>query len=172
MAIKNNRIYNCNFYMDGDGFMGQIEEVNMPEIKFKKGEFKSLGLMALTEFTAGIDKMEFKVKMNSFYPDLLAKLADPFTTKAIQIRGSLQQWEATTLSGEKPVVCYMRVQSQSFPGAAFKQLDPVEMEGNFTVLYYKLEIDGRVIMEIDALANIFIADGKDLLAGYRANVGG
>lgn len=169
--IKVNRITNANVYLDNDSFLGQVEEVNAPEIKFKKSPFKALGLFFDVDFTSGIEKMEFKMKTNSFYPKLLKKLADPTTQKAIQIRGSMQVWEGRELSGEQPVVVYMNVQSQSFPGAAFKQTDNVEMESGFNVFYYKLEINGEEILEIDVLNNIFIVDGVDKLQAYRANLG-
>lgn len=169
--IKINRITNANIYLDGVGLLGQAEEVNLPEVKFKKVEHKAIGMVAGVKFTSGIEPMESKIKWNSFYPDTLKKLANPYNTVKIQVRGSLQNWEAGEKSGEQQVTGYLRVSVANFPGAAFKQHDNVEMETSFDVTYYKLEIDDQEIIEVDALANIHKQDGVDLLADYRANTG-
>jgi P2 family phage contractile tail tube protein len=41
-----------------------------------------------------------------------------------------------------------------------------------TVSYCKVVVDGADVVEFDAFANIYKADGKDLLSTYRANIGG
>jgi len=39
------------------------------------------------------------------------------------------------------------------------------------IAYYKLEIDGRVMYEIDMVAGIQVVDGKDQLADIRTALG-
>jgi P2 family phage contractile tail tube protein len=169
--VKINRITNANVYLEGVGLLGQAEECNMPEIKFKAAEHKALGMVGTAEFTSGIDKMETKIKWNSFYKETLSKLANPYKTVKIQIRGSLQEWESANMTGETQITAYLRVSVANFPGASFKQHDNVEMESQFKVYYYKLEIGDQEIVEVDVLANIHKQDGVDLLADYRANTG-
>ena len=36
----------------------------------------------------------------------------------------------------------------------------------------KLEIDGKAVIEYDALANVYNVDGVDMFATYRSNIGG
>ncbi|MFN4149235.1 MAG: phage major tail tube protein [Rhodocyclaceae bacterium] len=38
--------------------------------------------------------------------------------------------------------------------------------------YMKLTVDGQDVTEIDVLENIYKAGGVDLLAQYKANIGG
>jgi P2 family phage contractile tail tube protein len=38
-------------------------------------------------------------------------------------------------------------------------------------VYYKLEIDGRVMYEIDMIAGVQVIDGKDQLAEVRSALG-
>ena len=47
-----------------------------------------------------------------------------------------------------------------------------DLETTMSVTYCKLEIAGVVVIEFDALANIYKAAGVDLLATYRTNIGG
>jgi P2 family phage contractile tail tube protein len=167
-----NRITNANVYLNGVGLLGQVEEINLPEIKFMAAEHKALGMIGKVELTSGIDKMEYKIKWNSFYPDVLKTMGNPYKTVSMQVRGSLEGWEAGNRSSEKQITAYLTAQVANFPGAAFKQHDNVEMESQMKCSYYKLEIEDIEIIEIDVMANIHRVDGQDLLANFKANIGG
>jgi P2 family phage contractile tail tube protein len=172
MANSVNRMTNCNVYVDGLNQMGKAEEVNLPDIKHKMAEHKALGMVGTVEFFAGIEKLEAKIKWNAFYADVCRKAANPFTAVQLQVRGNLETYTASGRTQQVPVVTYLTVQFKNYPLGNFKQHDNVELESNLNVLYVKQEIDGEEVMEFDVLANIFKVDGEDLLATYRANVGG
>lgn len=169
--IQINRLTNANIYLDGNSLLGRAEEVNLPVIKHKMADHKALGLVGVAEFWAGIDKLEAKIKWNSFYLDAMKKAANPFAASNIQVRSSLEVYGASGRLEEQPVVCYMTAMYKDFPMGNFKQHDNVELESNLSVTYCKLVINGTEVMEIDVLANIYKVDGVDMLANYRANLG-
>lgn len=169
--IQINRLTNANIYVDGNSMLGRAEEVNLPVIKHKMVDHKALGLVGVAEFWAGVDKMEAKIKWNSFYPDAMKKAANPFKAVNIQVRSSLEVYGAGGRLEEQAVVCYMTAMYKDFPAGNFKQHDNVEVESNLSVTYCKLVINGEEITEIDVLANIYKVNGEDLLANYRANLG-
>ena len=171
-AIKINRVTNANVYVNGNSILGQAEEVKVPEVKHKGSEHKALGLMGSPEFFAGIDKLEATIKWNSFYADTLKLFADPFTSLSLQVRASLEEYGSTGRTAEKPVVIYLTAQSSNFPSASFKQHDNVDVESTLRCTYYKMVIDGKDIIEVDIMANIYKVGGVDMLAGYKANIGG
>jgi len=169
--ITVNRITNINIYMDGGSFLGKAEEISLPSIGFKMAEHKALGMVGTMEFFAGFDKMEAKIKWNSFYRDALLKMADPFQSISLQARGSLETWSNGGRIAQVPMVVFMKVVSKNFPLGSFKQHDNVEVESNLTVYTCKQEIDGVAVMELDVMSNIFKVNGVDLLAQYKANTG-
>jgi P2 family phage contractile tail tube protein len=171
MAIQVNRLTNANVYIDGASKLGKAEEVNLPMIKHMLAEHKALGMVGKVEFWSGIDKMEAKIKWNSFYPDVLLKTGDPTKPMNIQVRSSLETYTSSGRTAQQPVVCYMTASAKDFPMGNFKQHDNVEAETNFSVTYCKLEINGVLIMEIDVLANIYKVGTTDILSQYRANLG-
>lgn len=171
-AISINRLTNANVYLGADSLMGQAEEINLPEVKVKTAEHKALGMNASLELPAGLDKMEGKIKWTSFYKDSLVKVANPYATIQVQVRGNLEGYEAQGRVSEVPVVAVMSIQAKNFPGVGLKQQENAEMETAFSCLYYKLTIDGQDVIEVDVLANIHKAGGVDLLANYRTNLGG
>lgn len=171
--IKINRVTNANIYVEGNSILGQAKEIDVPEVKFMMSEHGALGLVGKMEFFSGIDKLESKIRWNSFYYDTFLKFANPFKSLQLQVRSSLEQYSAGVgRSSEKPVVIHMTVQNKNFPGANFKQHDNVELESTLGVTYYKMVIDGKDVIEIDVTANIYKVNGEDVLAAYRSNIGG
>jgi P2 family phage contractile tail tube protein len=53
----------------------------------------------------------------------------------------------------------------------WKPGDKAEIKHAIKAVYYKLEIDGRVMYEIDPLNMIQVVDGVDQLAAERSAVG-
>lgn len=170
--IEIKRICNANVYVDGNSLLGKVEECKLPEVKITLSEHKALGMQGKLEFPSGIDKMEATFKWNSLYSDVLAKVANPFKTVEIQVRGSLETYGNSGRIEEVPMVAYLTGSFTKFPMGAFKQHDNVEAETSMSVTYAKLELAGQTILEVDALANIYKAGGLDLLETYRTNIGG
>lgn len=166
------RVTNANLYLDGNSLLGKAEEVSLPEVKFKMSEHNGLGMIGDVELPSGIEKMEAKVKWNSFYEDVLLKVSNPFKPLSFQVRASRETYGSAGRSAEEPIVAYITGQPKSFPAGNFKKHDNVEAESTFTVTYYKLVVNSVEIVEIDVMSNIFKINGVDQLATYRANIGG
>lgn len=172
MNLQVNRVTNANIYIDGVNLLGTAEEVSAPMIKHKMSEHKALGMVGTVEFWSGIEKMESKIKWNSFYRDVLEKAANPFKSVQIQVRGSVEIFDSTGRSSEQPIVMNLTAQFKDFPMGNFKQHDNVELENNLNVTYAKMTMNGQEILEIDVLANVYKVNGQDVLGTYRANIGG
>lgn len=169
--VKVNRLTNANVYVNGVSMLGRAEEINLPGIKAKMSEHKALGLIAANEYFSGFEKLEAKIKWNSFYEDALKASANFVATSKLQVRASLEVYESAGRTAQKAVVAFITGQFKSFPEAGFKQNDNVEASSDLAVTHYRLEIDGVEIVEIDTIASIYRVDGVDLLAEYRDNLG-
>jgi P2 family phage contractile tail tube protein len=169
--VQINRLTNANVYLDGKSFLGMAEEISLPQIKHMMSEHKAIGMVGKMEFFAGIEKMEAKIKWNSFYPSAMKKMANPTAMLQMQVRGSLETYESSGRTAQVPVVCYISCFAKDIPMGNYKQHDNVEVESNLNVIYCKMEIDGAAIVEVDVMANIYKVDGVDILAQYRENVG-
>lgn len=167
-----NRLTNANVYINGASFLGKAEEIDLPKITAKMAEHKALGMQGAIELISGFEKMEARIKWNSVYADVMGLMANPYQVHSLQCRSSLENYTAAGRTGEAPVVCFMRGQFKEVPAGNFKQHDNVEMESRLAVTYMKVEINGVPIVEFDALANIYKVNGVDILANYRANIGG
>lgn len=170
--IEVKRITNANVYVDGNSLLGKVDECKLPEVKVTMAEHKALGMQGKLEFPSGIDKLEATFKWNSLYSDILLKVANPFTAAEVQLRGSLETYSNAGRIAQVPVVAYLTGSFNKFPMGGFKQHDNVEAETTMSVTYCKLEIDSKVILEFDALANIYKVGDVDLLETYKTNIGG
>ena len=170
--ISINRLTNANMYLDGNSLLGKVEEMTLPSVKNKMVEHKALGMNGALEFPSGIEKLEGKIKWNSFYGDVLAKMANPYTALQVQVRASLETYASGGRVSQVPVVAILTMMPKSLPGGSFKQNDNVEAETDYTANYFKLTIGGQDIVEVDVLANIYKVGGVDVLAEYRTNIGG
>lgn len=167
------RITNANVYMDGANLLGRAEEIELPQVKVKMAEHKALGMVGTIRAFAGIEALEGKIKWASFYADVLKKAANPFKTVQLQVRGSLEGWNTPAgRNAERPVVAVMQVLFKNFPLGNFKQHENVELTTEFDAWMVKLTVEGQDVLEIDVAANIYKAGGVDMLANYRANIGG
>lgn len=151
--------------------LGMCEEVSIPDLKAIMQEHKALGMVGKLELPSGIDKLEAKFKWSTTDSALVAKTHNIFQAYPITVWGSLEEYQGGNRVSQSPVKVYLKGTFKSPGGMNFKQHDNVERESMFNVLYYKLEINGDVLVEYDALANIYIVDGVDQLTEYRANLG-
>ncbi len=169
--ISVNKLYNANVYVNGTSFLGRAEEVTLPKVQAKMVEHKALGMFGVIETAAGIEKMEAKIKWTSLYPEVLVEMANPYKAVSIQVRASLETHDSTGRIAQLPVVAFMTVNFKNFPGVGLKHQDNAEVETDMAVSYYKLQIDGKDYIEVDAFANIWKVEGEDILAKYKANIG-
>lgn len=171
MATSVNKIYNGNLYMDGGSLLGKFDEIELPVVKPKSSDHKPMGLPAEFKLPTGWEAMEAKIKWNSWYGDAMVKMADPTTPIQLQFRGSLEKWSGAGKTDETPLVYFMSALPTDFPGGSYKAQENAEFESMLNVLYYRIEDDGRVILEFDPLNAIYTVDGKDILVNYRNNLG-
>jgi P2 family phage contractile tail tube protein len=171
MSIQVNRLTNGNMYINGNSYLGTIEEVNLPDVKGKYSEHKALGMNATVELSSGIDKMEAKIKFNAPYAKVMKLAANPTVSHSLMFRGNLETYEGASRVSQVPYKCIMKAGFKNVHPGNMKQHDNVEMESTLNVTYVKLEIDNEEIFEIDVLNNIHKVDGVDILELFRANLG-
>lgn len=170
--IQINRILNANIYANGNSLLGRAEEIKLPDITATMTEHKALGMVGKIELPSGFDKLEGEIKWNSIYPEVAAIMANPFASAQLQCRSSIETYGAQGRIEEQSLVTYLTVMFKKNPLGTFKQHDNVEVSSSFACTYVKQVIDGREVLELDVLANIFRVNGEDVLANYRRNIGG
>jgi len=166
-----NRVTNANCYVDGVNFLGKIKEMSMPQANFKMVEHSALGLQGVVEFPTGFEKFEAKIMWNSFYKEALVALGNGYKTVNLQVRSSIEVQGASGLQERQPMVIFITCTPKNLPLGDFKQNENAELETNLNVTYFKLQMNGEDVYEVDPMNNIYKVDGVDQLSDYRNHIG-
>jgi P2 family phage contractile tail tube protein len=172
MAITVNRITNANLFINGKNLLGSADEITLPDLKAKMSEHKAIGMVGALELIAGFDKIEAKIKWNSFYANVMKYALNPFTAVQLQVRASVETYASTGRTAQLPLVTFLTGQFKNLPMGTFKQHDNVELESMLNITAIKQIYNGVTTLEYDVMSNILIVNGVDLLAQYKSNIGG
>lgn len=170
--IQMNRITNANVYLNGSSMLGRAEEIKLPDVSAMLSEHKALGMIGKIELPSGFDKLEGEIKWNSLYEDVAKVMANPFKTVQLQCRSNIEVYGAGGRTEEVPLVTFLTVLFKKNPLGTFKPHDNAEFSSSFSATYIKQVVNGKDMLELDYMANIFKVNGEDLLSTYRNNIGG
>jgi P2 family phage contractile tail tube protein len=165
------KVYDANVYLNDASLHGQAQEVTCPDISAVMTDYKALGMVGSVELFNGFDKLEASIKWTFPENDIKKACANFLVPVDMMVRSSKAEFVNGAISVEKPVVIYMVGLPKKHQGGSFKPKEDTELESTFAVTYYKEEVDGDVIIELDVLNNIYKVDGEDLLAERRQNLG-
>jgi P2 family phage contractile tail tube protein len=171
-TINPNKLTNANLYSSGVSHLGKLEEIGLPAIKALYTEHKALGMIGKIELPSGFDSMTGKMKFNAVYPDLILEFGSPYVTRQVQVRGNLETYDSSGRIAEVPAVAFMTIRFKDvLPPITLKQNDSPELESEYSATYFRLEVDGLRVIEIDFFTNIFFVSDNDELANYRIALG-
>lgn len=171
MALTIRKIRDANVYVNGTTTHGQSSEITLPNIQPAKAEYKALGMVGVVKLYQGFDAMECTIKWSVPGNDVAIALANPKKAVDLMVRSQMDVYENGSITGEKPVIYYLRGTCGNINGGTLKSKEDNERESKFDLTYYKEVIDGQEIIELDVVNNIFMVGGEDLLATYRENLG-
>lgn len=159
---------NMNLFIDGTSYAGVASEVSLPKLKRKSEEMRNGGMDAPVKIGLGMEIMEASFSVTGMTPDILAQfgLADDTAFNGV-FRGAYKN-----LKGEVvPVIATMRGMIDEIDFGSWKPGDKAETKFTLAPSYYKLEIAGQVVYEIDPVGMVRIINGTDELAAERAAIG-
>ncbi|ASL27346.1 phage major tail tube protein [Azotobacter chroococcum] len=159
---------NMALHVDGRGYGGKVTELTLPKLTRKTDEFNAGGLGAPVEIGMGLELLTAGFKMPGIDPELLAffGLADDTAFNGT-FRGAFKDLQNRTIAA----VATLRGMLKEVDPGAWSMGQRNENTYAVSLSYYKLEVDGRVIYEIDPLNCVCIVNGVDQLAAERAAIG-
>lgn len=162
-----NSITNANAYIAGNKLAGKLTELALPDVKLKMVEDSPLGLRSPINIPSGVEGMEAKFKFNAIYPEVW-KSQTPGKTCNVIAKSSMQQLDASGVKGNVAVTATIAGLFTEMPTGTIKQGEKLEAEHLMKVTYYKLEVGGEVVWEIDVYNDIYKHFGNDMFASNDA----
>lgn len=159
---------NCVMFVDGVSFSGDVPSMTLPKLSVKTEEYRGGGMSGPVDMPTGLEKLEAAFTTNGVRKEALKffGLADQ-TACNLVFRGSFKGQKGTV----KSVTVTLRGSLKEVDMGDWKPGDKAEIKHAVAVTYYKLEIDGRVMYEIDFANMVQVIDGVDQLAAERSALG-
>ena len=170
MDIKGPKVLRgFNLFVDGVGYAGKVEEIELPKLAVKTEEFRAGGMDAPVELDMGMEKLECSFSLGDYSADIARYFGLGHNTDvAVPFRGSLGLGDATSV----PVTVKCRGMIREVDNGSWKAGDKLTQKFSTALKYYSYTQGGETIHEIDVENMVRIINGVDYLATAKADIGG
>lgn len=158
---------NFNLFVDGKGYAGRVEEVELPKLTIKTEEFRAGGMDAAIEIDMGMEKLEASFTLAEYDPALFAMWGlVPGSWVNLTLRGGMDKDGVVT-----PVVVNLTGRWKEIDMGSWKAGEMAKLKISVSGRYYQLLIGATTAVHIDLENMIRVVDGVDQLATMRAAIG-
>ena len=152
----------CNLWADRENKIGQIGDITPPAPAVKLEEMRNAGMIKPRQVNMGYETLEFSFKMPGFDPQIIGLYGlKPGADNMFLITGALVDESGDEHSAVMTVRGFLH---KADPGT-WKGGDVAEADYAVAVNYYKVEVDGRPIVEMDDFD--IIVEGVSQRRGIR-----
>ncbi|WP_411386984.1 phage major tail tube protein [Pseudomonas sp. MPB03] len=168
MAMIPETLANLNLFVDGVSFQGDVPSLTLPKLTLKMEEHRGGGMDAPVELDMGMEKQEANFTTTGVRRESLKffGLADGTAFNGT-FRGAYKGLKGKVT----PVIVTLRGTLKEVDMGDWKPGDKAEIKHSIGLTYYKLEVDGRTVYEIDPIGMRRVINGVDQLAAQRSALG-
>ena len=163
------KLKNFALFVDGENYMGEVPEVTLPTLTRQMDDYRGGGMNMPVELDFGMEKMEIEWTAAGWIKDLLASWGTPkHDAVLLRFAGAVQADDREDVTALEIVV---RGRHSEFDPGSAKAGEGTEIKLKSACSYFKLTVDGRVEVEIDAVGMTEVVGGTDRMAQVRAALG-
>lgn len=163
------KLKNFVLFQDGVSFLGQIPELNLPKLSRKMEDYHAGGMSAPIKSDMGMEGMELEWTAGGFMRELFLQWgAARHDAVLLRFVGALQRDDSEATDGLEVIVRGRHTELD--PGSA-KVASDTAFKVKTALSYYRLELNGEVLIEIDVINMVETVGGVDRLAEVRAVLG-
>lgn len=152
---------NFNLFIAGKSYVGKASEFNAPELEEENQEYRAAGMDMAIDVSTGMKKLTADFTLNSHSKEVLALYGVSSGTKTVFIvREAMESFDGSVTA----VVHTMEGKIIKISQGTSKPGEPPKDKYDLSLVYYKQEIGGKVVHEIDAMNTVRIIDGVNVLA--------
>lgn len=165
------KLKHMNVFVDGDNWVGLAESVTPAKLTKKFEAYRGAGMVGAAKVDMGYedDALDLQYIIGGFEADLIRKHSAS-TLDAVMLRfaGSYQRDDTGEVSAVE-IVCRGR-QSELDSGEA-KTGENTQTTVSMNNVYYKVTVDGEVLIEIDTVNMVEVVNGEDKMEAHRRAIG-
>lgn len=167
MASVPQYIRNVNVYVDGRGYAGQFNEIQLPTVTLNTEEYRGGGMDAPVEIDMGMEALTAQLTTNNYDPALFGTLGLT-QNEIVPITARAAVDDAGTII---PVVAKMRGSWKEVDMGSWQPGEKGSNTFSMALRYYQLQVDGSTVYEIDVVNMKRIVNGTDQMAAVRSAIG-
>lgn len=158
-----------NLFGDGANWQGQIPELSLPELARRFVEYEGGGMDGPIEVDQGAQLMEMEWTAGGLIVELFDTFGSPIHDAALlRFTGSYESDETGEISAVEIVA---RGRHKTIAMGDVSKGDNNTIAVTTSLTYYKLSVDGEVIVERDVPGMVFRVRGEDRYAQRRQALG-
>jgi P2 family phage contractile tail tube protein len=160
-----NKIRNFNAFVDGFSFAGIVTTGKLPALNLKTEDHQGGGMDGPVAIDMGTEGMTAELNFGEWVPRSIELIG---TSSARLVLRPARVDEETT---QGPIIATLGGLWKGWEPNELKASSDVPMKLTCAVRYYRLEMDGRELFEIDIPNAVRRIGGKDQLAAMRRAMG-
>ena len=158
---------NFNLFVDGRGYAGKVDEVELPKLTIKTEEYRAGGMDAPVEIDMGMEKLECSFTLSEYDPALFAMWGlVPGGWVNVTLRGAMDKDGIV-----EPVVVSVTGRWKEIDMGTWKAGEIAKLKVQVSARFYQLMIGARAAVHIDVENMVRVVDGVDQLLGMRMALG-
>ncbi|TAL53810.1 phage major tail tube protein [Pandoraea sp.] len=158
-----------NIFNEGHNYLGQGTELTLPKLSRKMEEYRGGGMNGPVDVDLGMEKLELEHSYGGFMRQIFEQFGLS-KVDGVQLRfaGAYQRDDTGEVDAVEVVV---RGRHKEIDAGSAKAGDDTEFKVTSSLSYYKLTLNGAVLVEIDLVNLIENVQGEDRLAAQRKAIG-
>ncbi|MBD2783686.1 phage major tail tube protein [Xenorhabdus sp. DI] len=164
------KLFMFDVYIDGQTYLGQVEEVTTPKLTLKTEDYQGAGMPGSVAVLMGMDggALDMEVTMGGLEANLLKTWGGRIDSLQLRFAGSYYD-DAT---GEA-VACEIQTRGRftEVDWGSAKAGENTQHKYTLKNTYCKITLNGDELHEVDMLNLVWKVGGKDLLEKHRTNIG-
>lgn len=166
--MAENILKNLNLFADGRDYVGKVNSVTPPPLTIITEDYRPGGRDMAEKVDLGMEPLEASFELGSYDPEIFKlfgwKKGDP---TAFVFRGAAQSDDGTVTA----IIITMRGRITSIERESWTPGEMAPVSVTIAASYYKEDIGGDVVVEIDGANMKRIIGGVDQLADIRGALG-
>ncbi len=167
--MKDLIIHDYNVYNSRDELIGDGEKVTLPDLTPASTELSGSGILGSVKIP--VPGMFESIVLDIPFRMLSEKVTELFVARryaAVKIRGGILRLnESTGEMNEKGIVVTAKGMGSKLSLGEVEQGKKMGPGISIEAVYYKVEIDGKILFELDKFNNVYKVNGVDIMENLR-----
>lgn len=158
-----------NIYQSGKKLIGISGEITLPSVTNLTDSLEGSGVGGTVDLPVIglVDSLEMEIPFMSLTRDIFTMM-DPTESQDLTLNGSIQGMDSGSgKPGFVPLSIAVRGICKEFTPGNTKAGAKMESSIKLELIYYKIILDGKTMLEIDKLNSVYVVNGHDILEKVR-----